>query len=112
MMFLGVLNGILPCGLTYIAVAYTMTLKNASEGIMFMTSFGVGTLGAMQIIVALVEHGFQWNRHWTSRIKFRYISSIILFVAGVMLINRGFSKELATHRQQSRGNSAAIIRCE
>lgn len=44
---LGTVNGLLPCGLTYIALAYCITLPNAAQGFAFMSLFGLGTLPAM-----------------------------------------------------------------
>ena len=41
---LGMLNGILPCGLVYIALAGATTSGNLLSGAAFMASFGAGTL--------------------------------------------------------------------
>lgn len=44
---LGTLNGILPCGLTYLALSYTLTLNTPGEGFLFMLLFGLGTFPVM-----------------------------------------------------------------
>jgi len=44
---LGLLNGILPCGLVYAAAAGAMMGNNAFEGAIYMASFGIGTIPLM-----------------------------------------------------------------
>ncbi|MCX6154312.1 MAG: sulfite exporter TauE/SafE family protein [Candidatus Kapabacteria bacterium] len=44
---LGLLNGLLPCGLVYVALTSSFSLTNISEGMLFMFAFGLGTLPAM-----------------------------------------------------------------
>lgn len=43
----GMLNGLLPCGLTYLALTYCLTLAGPLDGFQFMILFGSGTLPAM-----------------------------------------------------------------
>lgn len=40
----GALNGLLPCGLVYIALAGAVTSINATQGALYMGLFGIGTL--------------------------------------------------------------------
>lgn len=47
MFLIGVLNGFLPCGLVYIAIAGAIASGDAVSGMMYMTLFGVGTFPAM-----------------------------------------------------------------
>ena len=42
--FLGALNGLLPCGLVYIAAAGAATTLSPASGALHMAAFGVGTL--------------------------------------------------------------------
>ncbi len=44
---LGIMNGFLPCGLVYLALAGAVTTSNALEGASFMALFGLGTLPLM-----------------------------------------------------------------
>jgi sulfite exporter TauE/SafE len=44
---LGMANGLLPCGMVYLAIAGTLSTSSVSESILFMASFGSGTLPAM-----------------------------------------------------------------
>ena len=44
---LGLLNGLLPCGLVYVACAGATATNGAISGILFMAAFGAGTLPMM-----------------------------------------------------------------
>jgi len=44
---IGVLNGFLPCGFVYVALAGAVALGNVEKSIFFMTLFGIGTIPAM-----------------------------------------------------------------
>src|SRR6185295_9770819 len=45
--FLGMLNGMLPCGLTYLALSACLILPSATDGFFFMLLFGLGTWPVM-----------------------------------------------------------------
>ncbi|HLO82516.1 MAG TPA: sulfite exporter TauE/SafE family protein [Chitinophagaceae bacterium] len=47
---IGLLNGLLPCGMVYLALAGAVATGNALNGSMFMALFGLGTLPAMAAI--------------------------------------------------------------
>jgi sulfite exporter TauE/SafE len=44
---MGMLNGLLPCGLTYLALTACLLLPTATEGFLFMLFFGLGTWPVM-----------------------------------------------------------------
>jgi sulfite exporter TauE/SafE len=44
---IGFLNGFLPCGLVYMALIGAMALASATEGALYMMTFGLGTLPLM-----------------------------------------------------------------
>jgi len=44
---IGLLNGLLPCGLVYMAVAGAIAAGDVSTSVLFMASFGLGTLPIM-----------------------------------------------------------------
>ena len=44
---LGLLNGLLPCGLVYVAVAGAVSRGGLRDGIVYMAAFGLGTLPTM-----------------------------------------------------------------
>ena len=89
-LMLGVLNGLLPCGLTYLALAVSLTTGHAFNGFLYMVLFGVGTLPVM-IGLPLV---FQ---KLAGRFTIRKINTALLIVAGVLLIARNFIPLHTTH---------------
>jgi len=44
---LGALNGLLPCGLVYVALAGAVSRGSLAAGILFMALFGLGTMPTM-----------------------------------------------------------------
>ena len=48
---IGLLNGLLPCGLVYLAAAAAVLNNTPWEGAIYMASFGAGTLPAMLFVV-------------------------------------------------------------
>jgi len=54
---LGMLNGMLPCGLTYLALSACLILPSAKDGLLFMLLFGIGTwpvmIGSMKLLSSL-----------------------------------------------------------
>ena len=53
-LMLGMINGMLPCGLTYLALSACLILPSASDGFLFMLFFGLGTwpvmIGAIKLL--------------------------------------------------------------
>ena len=47
---MGLANGLLPCGLVYVAVAATLSFTEVFHSIGFMAMFGLGTLPAMMLV--------------------------------------------------------------
>jgi sulfite exporter TauE/SafE len=47
LLMIGLLNGFLPCGLVYIALAGALTMSRVHEGALYMIFFGIGTIPVM-----------------------------------------------------------------
>ena len=47
LLLIGMLNGLLPCGLVYLAVAGAMATGSVAEGMTYMALFGLGTIPLM-----------------------------------------------------------------
>jgi uncharacterized protein len=80
---LGVLNGLLPCGLTYIAMTYCFILPGIQEGFLFMVAFGFGTWPVM--------FGLPWIvSQTTHRVLFNFnkARAFAFVLVGVLLIAR------------------------
>jgi len=73
---IGFLNGLLPCGLVYIALFAAMTMGTTSEGAYYMVFFGLGTVPLMTSAVYL-------GNYLTSALRKR-IRAWIPIVVGLM----------------------------
>jgi sulfite exporter TauE/SafE len=82
---LGSLNGVLPCGLSFLALTYCLTLAGPTDGFAFMVWFGVGTLPVMLGFTSV----FYWmlNRFSFSLGK---VTTGMLILSGILLIGRVF----------------------
>lgn len=102
MLVLGGINGLLPCGLTFIALGYCMGLTGASQGFVFMLAFGAGTLPAMIGVTTIVQIFTARNNF-----RFHYIASTTMILLGALLIFRAGYE----HRQEpdTQGTGMEVI---
>src|SRR5436190_12053286 len=49
-LMIGIANGLLPCGMVYIAIAATLSLTQVIHSVLFMAMFGLGTFPAMMLV--------------------------------------------------------------
>lgn len=83
---LGLLNGLLPCGLVYVAAAGAMATGNILHGAIYMAAFGAGTL-PMMLAIGLGGRLVPLSL----RLKLRTAIPISVFLLGTLLILRGMS---------------------
>ena len=104
-LMMGMLNGLLPCGLTVVALTWCLTLKGPVDGFSFMLLFGAGTLpamlGAPALLPALAKK-FNWN--------IRGLSTSMLIFSGFALIARVFLVHLP-HATSLKDGIVDIILC-
>lgn len=81
---LGLLNGLLPCGLVYVALAGALASGTALNGTMFMLGFGFGTAPAMVALPLL--GGLVKPQQW---VKLKKLIPYTLALFGVLLLLRG-----------------------
>lgn len=83
---LGFLNGLLPCGLVYVAMASAATSQTILSGVGFMAVFGLGTLPAM-LGIALSGRMIPapWRLRWSKAVP------VGVGLVAVLLILRGLS---------------------
>ncbi len=84
--FIGLLNGLLPCGLVYIAIAGAVASGNIVHGTLYMVLFGLGTIPMM---LALTLAGNMLSMSFRKRIN--KIISLLVVVIGILFILRGLS---------------------
>ncbi|MEQ8364141.1 MAG: sulfite exporter TauE/SafE family protein [Cyclobacteriaceae bacterium] len=100
--FLGMLNGLLPCGLTYLALTYCFTLDSFAEGFLFMIIFGAGTIPVMVGLLWLL--GNVLNK---LKISYRKVSMIVMIAIGSLVIGRAFISH-EHHPEQEAQNGVLI----
>jgi sulfite exporter TauE/SafE len=100
----GMLNGILPCGLTYLALTYCLTLAGPLDGFQFMFLFGAGTLPAMVGLTGVI--GWLVKRHHVNIGLITRYSFIVL--GGIVLVRLFFSQH---HVVSGLSDQVGIIFC-
>jgi sulfite exporter TauE/SafE len=83
-LFIGLLNGLLPCGLVYMAVAAAIATASVIKSSVFMASFGFGTFPMM-----LSVSFFGSFISITARKKIRAAYPYLMFMMACLLIIRG-----------------------
>ena len=86
MLVVGLLNGLLPCGFVYAALATSVTAGDVATSMVFMAAFGLGTLPAM-FGVSLVGR----LASASLRTRLQTLVPIGLVIVGTLLILRGLS---------------------
>jgi len=81
---LGFLNGLLPCGFVYVALAGAITTGNAADSAIYMAIFGAGTVPAL-LLVRAVPSLFPLNL----RRRFTRLMPIMAVCVAVLLLARG-----------------------
>lgn len=81
---LGFLNGLLPCGLVYMAAFAALTTENAWQGSLYMVLFGIGT-------IPLMTSATYFGNFIKDKAKQRILKAIPVFVViiGVLFVLRG-----------------------
>jgi len=86
---LGMINGLLPCGLVYLAIAGALSAQSILQGALFMLLFGLGTIPALLSLV-IGSHLFSPK----ARHNFRKFLPLVNFIFGIFLIYRGLVVDL------------------
>lgn len=85
-LLLGIANGLLPCGMVYLAIAGAVSTSHLTDAIAFMTAFGLGTFPAM---MALSLFGIVASISVRNRI--RQLTPLVIGIMGLLLILRGLN---------------------
>jgi sulfite exporter TauE/SafE len=83
---LGALNGLLPCGMIFIALMNAVTAGNPINGASAMIAFGLGTLPAMMIVGIAAS---KMNRSLQQRIN--TLVPYVLTIVGLLVVLRGMN---------------------
>lgn len=83
---LGAANGLLPCGMVYLALTGAMAAGNIGGAVLFMTAFGAGTL---PLLFSLSFFGFLLGPR--TRNNLRKTVPYVMLLMGILLILRGLN---------------------
>jgi len=84
--FIGMLNGLLPCGLVYMAIAGAIGTGGVAEGSLYMILFGLGTI-PMLLAITLAGNFLSL----AIRNKINKLIPVLVVVVGILFILRGLS---------------------
>ncbi len=96
--FVGIANGLLPCGMVYFAVTGAVAAGNVMDAVFFMAAFGLGTLPLM---MAVSYFGFIISL--TLRNNIKSLIPYFMIAMAVMLVMRG-----VTYTSAAAGNTDII----
>lgn len=103
---IGLLNGLLPCGLIYMAIAGAVATAQPVKSALFMASFGAGTLPVMWAV------SFFGNFIGLgARKKIRHIYPYMMALMASLLILRGMGLGIAYVSPASSVTNKKIIEC-
>ncbi|MBW8334731.1 MAG: sulfite exporter TauE/SafE family protein [Prolixibacteraceae bacterium] len=86
LLMIGLLNGLLPCGLVYVAIAGAIGSGTVLNGAIFMMLFGIGTIPLL-LIATLASDAIGQR----VRSKMQRVVPYFVFLLGVLFILRGMS---------------------
>jgi sulfite exporter TauE/SafE len=82
----GMANGLLPCGMVYIALLTTLSFTEIGESVGFMAMFGAGTLPLMMLAAYAMQ-----RLKWKNRVAVRQMIPYFIGILGILLILRGMN---------------------
>ena len=85
-LLLGMLNGLLPCGMVYMAIIGAISTSSPAHSVLFMAMFGIGTFPAMFLL-----SWFGIRISIDLRTQFRKAVPFVVAAMGVILILRGMN---------------------
>ncbi len=86
LLMIGLLNGLLPCGLVYVAVAGAINSGSVFAGALFMALFGIGTIPLL--LMATLASDAIGQR---IRSKMQKVVPYFVFMLGLLFVLRGMS---------------------
>lgn len=87
---IGIFNGLLPCGLVYVALFGAVAMQNIGYSIFYMVLFGLGTIPLMSVVVYVANF-----LSYPFRSELQKIIPIVTVVIGILFIMRGMGLDIA-----------------
>lgn len=105
---LGMLNGFLPCGLVYVAMASAFVFSNTFDSMLYMFMFGMGTLPAMY---SVSEFGKFLNQKIREKIKSILPFTILLMSLILLLRGMGLGIPFVSPSMKMKGQQTKTSCC-
>ncbi len=105
---IGLLNGLLPCGLVYMAVAGAVATASVVQSSVWMAAFGLGTL-PMMWVVAMIGSSLKLR----FRTSIRKVYPYMIGVMACLLIVRGMGLGIpfVSPAIETQPNKSAVVTC-
>lgn len=106
MVILGMANGLLPCGMVYLAITGAMAAGNLVGGVIFMIFFGLGTFPAMFLLT-------YFGSFISLKVRNNMRKAIPFFVAtmAILLILRGLNLNIPMLSPVMNHSAAHVVDC-
>lgn len=104
--FIGILNGLLPCGLVYMAAAAAVATGDIADSILFMAFFGLGTFPIMWSLAFFGNYVSIGIRQ-----KIRRVYPYMMMMMGCLLILRGMGLGIPYISPEMKAEKKNIIEC-
>jgi sulfite exporter TauE/SafE len=106
MLILGMANGLLPCGMVYLAITGAMATGNLIGAVTFMTVFGLGTFPAMFLLT-------YFGSFISLKVRNNMKKAIPFFVAtmAILLILRGLNLNIPMVSPVMNNSAAHVVDC-
>ncbi|MEO0733696.1 MAG: sulfite exporter TauE/SafE family protein [Bacteroidota bacterium] len=86
---LGACNGLLPCGLVYLAVIGATNMASPLQGAGFMLAFGLGTVPLLAVTLLAGKRLFR-----TGGVTLRRWTPVVMAAVGLLLLWRGYASHV------------------
>lgn len=106
MFFLGMANGLLPCGMVYLAITGALAAGTISGGVGFMVAFGMGTVPAL-LLLSLFGTAIGINARNTMKKAIPYVVAAM----GMLLILRGLNLNIPYVSPLLNNSAAHAVSC-
>ncbi len=103
---IGLLNGLLPCGLVYLGIAGAIASGSIFNGSLFMLFFGMGTIPAM-FILSIIGNSISIN----FRNKIKKAVPVFIIISALMLILRGSNLGIPYLSPEMSANKPECSKC-
>ena len=88
-LYIGLLNGLLPCGLVYIAISASLSAGSIFKSSLMMFAFGLGTFPIMALLMI-----FGKFISFKTRLTINKLTPYIIMTVGCLLILRGLNLDI------------------